>query len=93
MPGEPFYRYFQDSRNKTRSLLVPLLPKDVMTIKSGRGFHKTCHNIVVAQFRKEYVNGTNFRLAMTQGKADQMISPPFWDYKKLPWTFFLCVKI
>ena len=90
MSGEPLYWYFpQDSWNKRmRSLLVSLLPKDFMTKKSGRGFHETCHNIVVAQFRKEYVNGTNFRLVVTE--ADQMIPPPFWEYKKPPGTFFLC---
>jgi len=93
MSGEPLFLYFQDSRNKMRSFLVPLLPKDLMAMKSWRGFHETCHNIVVAQFRKEYVNGTNFRLAMSQAEADQMIPPPFWEYKKPPWTFFLCVKI
>jgi hypothetical protein len=52
MTGEPLYaeRYFQDSRNKMRSLVVPLLPQEFMTMKSGRGFHETCNNIIVAQY-------------------------------------------
>ncbi len=92
MSDEPLYWYFQVSQNKMRSLLVPLFPKDFMKMKSGRGFHETCHNIVVAQFWKEYVNRTNVRLAMSQAEADQMILPSFWDFKKPPWTSFLCVK-
>ncbi len=82
MSGEPLFQYFQDSRNKMRSFLVPLLPKDFMAMKSWRGFHKTCHYIVVAQFWKEYVTGASFRLAMSQAEADQMIPPPFWEYRK-----------
>lgn len=92
--GELLYCYFQDSRSKMQSHLVPLLPKEFMTMKSGRGYHETCHNVIVANFCKEYVQGTNNRLAMmTQSEADQLTPPQFWEYKKPPWTFFLCVKI
>ena len=93
MTGHSVYRYYQDSRNKMRSIVVPLLPASFMTMKSGRGFHDTCNNIIVEQFRKELVKGTKNVPAVSRECADQMTPPMFWEYQTLPWRFLLCVKI
>lgn len=89
MSADSLYRYFQDSRNKMRSLLVPLLPPEFMTMKSGRGFHETCKDVVIKEFRKECVS----REGITREEADQKLPAMFWQYKGQPWVFFLCVQI
>jgi hypothetical protein len=93
MTGESLYRYFQDSRNKMRSILVPLLPPEFMTMKSGRGFHETCKEVIIKEFRRDRVRGTNYREGVTCEEADQMLPPMFWQYKGQPWIYFLCVQI
>ena len=93
LTGEPLYRYFQDSRNKMRSLVVPLLPQEFMTMKSGRGFHETCNNIIVAQYRKDLLVAAGTKPGMTVEEAEQKLPPMFWEYRKSPWMLFLCVKI
>ncbi len=49
MTGNQLYQYFQDSQ-KMRSLLVPLLQQEFVTMKPGRGFHQTCTEMIVDQF-------------------------------------------
>lgn len=93
MTGESLYRYFQDSRNKMRSILVPLLPPEFMTMKSGRGFHETCKEVIIKEFRRDRIRGTNCREGVTHEEADQMLPPMYWQYKGQPWTYFLCVQI
>ena len=87
--GEALYRNFQDSRNKMRSLIVPLLPKSFMCMKSGQGFHETCQAVIVKEFRREVVA----KKKKTVAEADQMLPPPYWEYRRSPWMFLLCVKI
>jgi hypothetical protein len=94
MTGEPLYRYFKDSQNKMRSLLlVPLLPQEFMTMKSGRGFHQTCTELIVNQFCKKLVKTVNGRPGMSKEEAASKLPLQFWEYKKAPWIFFLFVKI
>lgn len=94
MTPEALYRYYLDSRSKMRSCIIPLLPSDFNKMKSGKGFHDTCNDAFVQQFRNEIMKvkkgcGT----LMTQEEADQELPPPYWEYKKSPWWFGLAVKI
>ena len=58
-------------------------------MKSGQGFHETCQAVIVKEFRRELVAKKKKSVA----EADQMIPPPYWEYRHSPWMFLLCVKI
>ncbi len=47
------YRYSLDSRCKIRNHMLPLFPKDLVKMKSGHGFHKTCNKVYVTAYRHE----------------------------------------
>jgi hypothetical protein len=60
-------------------------------MKSGRGFHQTCTEVIVNQFRKELVKTVNGRPGMSKEEAASKLPSQFWEYKKAPWIFF-CVS-
>jgi hypothetical protein len=53
MPAHSLYRYYHDSRAVVRNQVLPFFPRDLVTMKSGRGFHETCNDIYVKAYRKE----------------------------------------
>jgi hypothetical protein len=91
--GDSLHRNFGEYRKKMRSLIIPLLPATFNLMKSGKGFHETCNDMIVAAFRREIHKGTAAKPGMPWAEAEQMLPPCNWEYKKLPWVFVLCVKI
>ena len=42
------YQYYQDTRSKVRNQqILPFFPKDLVSMKSGRGFHKSCNEVYI----------------------------------------------
>ncbi|KAI2512245.1 hypothetical protein MHU86_2121 [Fragilaria crotonensis] len=93
MTGDALYRNFQESRKKMRMIIIPLLPASFTTMKSGKGFHETCNDLVVTLFRREVHKGTVAKPGIPWSDAEQLLPPHMWEYKKPPWSFLLCVKI
>ena len=89
MTAQALYRYYNDSRSKMRSVIIPLLPANYASMKSGKGFHETFNQVFVNAFRKELMRTKGISVE----EANQVLPPPYWEYKKLPWFFGLCVKI
>jgi hypothetical protein len=83
------YRYYQDTRLKIRNHVMPFFPKDMVTMKSGRGFHESCNEVFVKAYREGLVKTKKF----SKEEADQKLPPPFWEYTKAPWYFGLAAKI
>ena len=89
MGAEALYRYYQDSRNKMRSLIIPLFPVSFASMKSGKGFHESCNAVFVSAYRKELMRTKR----MSKEEADQELPPHFWEYRKNPWFLALAVKV
>ena len=90
--GEPLtaqsvYRYYMDSRCKIRNQVLGFFPKDLVSMKSGCGFHETCNKVFITAYRRE------MRKYHTQEEVEQMLPPPMWEYTRNPWYFGLVVKI
>ena len=83
------YRYYQDTRLRIRNHVMPFFPKDMVTMKSGRGFHESCNKVCVKAYREGLVKTKKY----SKEEADQKVPPPFWEYTKAPWYFGLAVKI
>ena len=45
MPAHSLYRYYHDSRASVRNQVLPFFPKELVTMKRGRGFHETCNDV------------------------------------------------
>lgn len=91
MSAEPLYRYYLDSRNKMRSLIIPLFPPTFASMKSGRGFHESCNDVFIRAFRKDLLRSK--KGVMTEAEADAELPPHLWEFKKAPWFLSLAVKI
>jgi hypothetical protein len=89
MGAEALYRYYQDSRNKMRSLIIPLFPVSFASMKSGKGFHESCNAVFVSAYRKELMRTKR----MSKEEADQELPPHLWEYRKNPWFLALAVKV
>jgi hypothetical protein len=88
------YCYYLNSRCKIRNHMLPLFPKDLVEMKSGHGFHKTCNKIYVTAYRYEMASVQKKDVPRyTKQEFAQMLPPPNWEYSKAPWYFGLVVKI
>ena len=58
-------------------------------MRSGKGFHNTCNDVMLKLYRKELVQ----RLTHTQDEADQDLLLGYFEFRKLPWFYLLTVKI
>jgi hypothetical protein len=67
--------------------VLPFFPKDLITMKSGRGFHESCNEV----FLKAYREGL-MKKKYSKEESDQKIPPPLWEYTRAPWYFGLAVK-
>ena len=47
MTSEALYRYYLDSRSKMRCAVIPWLPVNFVSMKSGKGFHDTCNEMQI----------------------------------------------
>ena len=68
---------------------MPYFPRDMATMKSGRGFHKSCNDVFVKAYREGLVKAKKY----SKEEADQKLPPPFWEYTKAPWYFGLAANI
>ena len=93
MTGDSILRNFGDYRKKMRSLIIPVVGSTFVTMKSGKGFHETCNDFIVTVFRRDISKGTPTKPGIPWTEAEQMLPPANWEYKKVPWVCFLCVKI
>jgi hypothetical protein len=92
---EHLYRYFLDSRrNMLRNVTISLFPKDLVSMKSGRGFHESCNTVYATANRQELLK-VNIRGVpkYTAKMESSMHPPPLWEFTKLPWYLGLAVKI
>ena len=92
--AEHLYRYYLDSRLKMRNLIIPFFPKDLVTMKSGKGFHESCNDVYVKAYRQEMAKSTHRGAPKyTPLQLESMSPPPMWEYTKMPWFLGLAVKI
>jgi hypothetical protein len=96
--GLSLYRYYLDSRAKMRNHLIPLFPKDLVSMKSGKGFHESCNDVFVKAFRDEQSllkvkRGKEYIPKYTKAEIDALVPPYMWEYSKSPWFLGLCIKI
>ena len=52
MTALALYRYYQDTRSKVRNQVLPFFPKCLVSMKSGRGFHKSCNEVYINAYHK-----------------------------------------
>ena len=90
MTSEALYQYYLDSRSNIRCAVIPLLPVNFLSMKSGKGFHDTCNDMLLQEFRKELA--LNSKLSLTPQEIENKLPPQFWEYKKSPWYLTLTVK-
>jgi hypothetical protein len=95
MPAYSLWRYYYDSRAKIRRDVLQYFPKDLVTMKSGRGFHDSCNDVYVKAYRLEMekckVKGGGPKY--TAEEIEEMHPPHHWEYTKSPWHFGLLIKI
>ena len=72
-------------------IIIPLLPATFTTMKSGKGFHETCNDLVVTLFCRNVHKGiVANKPSMPWSGAEQLLPPHTWEYKKAPWIFIGC---
>ena len=69
---------------------IPLLPLNFVSMKSGKGFHDTCNDMLIKEFRKELA--LNSKLSLTPQEIENDLPPQFWEYKNSPWYLTLTTK-
>ena len=62
---------------------IPLLPLNFVSMKSGKGVHDTCNDMLIKEFRKELA--LNGKLSLTPQEIENKLLTQFWEYKKSPW--------
>ncbi|KAI2502809.1 hypothetical protein MHU86_11633 [Fragilaria crotonensis] len=94
MPAHSLWRYYYDSRAKIRREVLQYFPKDLVTMKSGRGFHESCNDVYVKAYRSEMGRCKTRGGApkYTAEEIEEMHPPHHWEYTKSPWHFGLLVK-
>ena len=89
MTAVAVYRYYQETRLKLRNHMMPFFPRDMATMKSGRGFHESCNEVFVKAYREGLVKTKKY----SKEEADQKLPPPFWNSPKHLGTLVLLPKI
>jgi hypothetical protein len=96
MPTHSLYRYYRDSRAKIRNQVLPYFPRNLVTMKSGRGFHESCNEVYVKAYREE-MPIAKLRNGTLKYAEDELVNllpaPQHWEFTKSPWYFGLLVKI
>ena len=95
MPAHSLYRYYHDSRAVVRNQVLPFFPRDLVNMKSGRGFHETCNDVYVKVYRKEMslIQHKDCTPKYTDDELEQLYPPQHWEFTKKPWYFGLLVKV
>ena len=83
--GLLLYRYYLDSCAKMRNHLIPLIPKDLVTMKSGRGFHKSCNDVVAKVFCDEQ--------SLLKVKRGKDFFQSTQKQRSIPWFLLICGNI
>jgi hypothetical protein len=92
--AEHLYRYYLDSRRTMRNVILPVFPKDLVSLKSGKGFHESCNEVYAIAYRQEMAKlNTKGVPKFTADALKTMQPPPLWEFSKLPWYLGLAVKI
>ena len=86
MPAHSLYRYYHDSRSKIRNQVLPCFPRNLVTMKSGCGFHESCNDIYLKAYREEMSiaklrNGT---LKYAEEELANLLPPQHWEFTKSP---------
>ena len=73
MTSEALYQNYLDSRSNMRFAVMPLLPANFVSMKSGKGFHDTCNDMLIQEFRKEL--DLNSKLSLTPQEIENELPP------------------
>ena len=95
MPAHSLYRYYHDSRAKIRNQVLPYFPRNLVNMRSGRGFHETCNEVYVKAYHRE-MSALRLKDGTAKYTSEEIadLSPPqFWEFTKSPWYFGLLVKV
>ena len=82
MPAHSLWRYYYDSRAKIRRDLLQYFPKELVTMKSGRGFHESCNEVYVKAYRLGMANAKyrDGALKYTTEDIEEMYPPQHWEF-------------
>ena len=83
LTAEPLYCNYHDYRTKMRNILLPLFPKDLVTMKSSRGFNKSCNSVYVTTFGRGVSKLKEFHVVLKNTRGN--LSPQYWEYTKSSW--------
>ena len=82
MPAQSLYRCYHNLRAVVRNQVLPFFPMDLVTMKSGRGFHETCNDVYVKAYRKEMSS-----IVLKDGSSmysnrelEELTPPQHWEY-------------
>jgi hypothetical protein len=91
---EHLYCYFLDSRRTMRNVILSVFPKNLVSMKSGKGFHESCNEVYATAYRQVLLKLTIRGVPKyTPAMVSNMHPPPLWKFSKLPWYLGLAVKI
>ena len=92
--AEHLYRYYLDSRRTMRNVILPVFPKDLISLKSGKGFHESCSEVYALAYRQEMAKVNTKGVPKYTADVLKTMQPPLlWEFSKLPWYLGLAVKI
>ncbi len=83
LTAEHLYCNYHDYRTKMRNILLPLFPKDLVTMKSSRGFNKSCKSVYVTTFGRGVSKLKEFHVVLKNTRGN--LSPQYWEYTKSSW--------
>ena len=83
--GLSLYRYFLDSRSKMRNHVMPLFPKDFVTMKSGKGFHESCNDVYTKAYRDEQ--------SLLKSSVTKFVHRSSRKQRLMPWFLLICGSI
>jgi hypothetical protein len=75
MNGVSVYRLFQGTRAAIRNQVLPILPTNFNSLKSGRGFHESVNAAITKEYYKTLL--TRKVNPMTKEEAEQDTPPMF----------------
>ncbi len=92
--SEHLYHYFLDSRCTMQNIIIPVFPKNLVSMKSGKGFHESCNEVYATAYTQELLK-LNIRGApkYTLDMVSNMHPSPMWEFSKLPWNLDLAAKV
>ncbi len=98
MPAHSLWRYYYNSRAKICTGALQYFPKDLVTMKSGCRFHKSCNDVYANAYWMEMGKCKNRGgdrggvPKYTAEEIEEMYPLHHWEYAESPWHFGLLIK-